>query len=193
VLLNLVSFDAGHASMARHLSGFVPSDSTVYPSSWFDYHAQTLDRTLSRDEGPFPCRNPYRLSPALRSASCVCFSLPVKPHPYSPALGGYLQSLTARSGHGKGPLLEYLPRLNLTIGPRERASKRLGRCHRFIRPRVALVGWVMGCLISRDSRDHSGSMGCGFDLGKVRDCIASGSLILGETFAVAFTRRHQPL
>ena len=67
---------------------------------------------------------------------------PTRSHP------SYLHALAARLACGKGPPPEYLPRLNLTIGPRDRAFKRLRRCHRCMCPRLALVGWlwVMGCL-----------------------------------------------
>jgi len=61
---------------------------------------------------------------------------PTRSHP------SYQHALAARLACGKGPLPEYLPRLNLTIGPRDRALKRLWRRHRFICPRLALVGWV---------------------------------------------------
>lgn len=67
---------------------------------------------------------------------------PTRSHP------SYLHALAARLACGKGPPPEYLPRLNLTIGPRDRAFKRLRRRHRCMCPRLALVGfgWVMGCL-----------------------------------------------
>ena len=67
---------------------------------------------------------------------------PTRSHP------SYLHALAARLACGKGPPPEYLPRLNLTIGPRDRAFKRLRRRHRCMCPRLALVGfgWVMGFL-----------------------------------------------
>jgi hypothetical protein len=102
VLLNLVSFGAGHALMARHLSGFAPSDATVYPPTWFDYHAQTLDKIPSPDEGPFPFRDPRKLSLALRVAALASVHWS-EVTTLSPARGGYLQSLAARLGHGRGP------------------------------------------------------------------------------------------